>query len=344
MTPAPPVTSGSARSCSRAATQSATPCGKSKRRHQPDRGLQPGLVVAGLPVALQPPEHVGRGRRRSRGRRGARPPRGCTGPTPKISWNSRMPGPVTRRREPDVQVEGVVADGDGVGAGRVWRRRWPWRRTVPCPGAAGGLRLRPAAGGHRPDADRAGATPPASSSTRGPGRAPGAPPRARPARPPAPRRPRRGQRDPGHPRPPARAAGHRRRRRGAAASSRPRDGTWQALVRPSAKLRDGEVLAHADGTPLVEVGRRAGDPARRAPARRPRPSSSGTARCRCRPTSPRRSPTPSATRPSTPAGRARWRRRPPGSTSRPRCSPAWPSAASPSRRSSSSSGSTRSSP
>jgi S-adenosylmethionine:tRNA ribosyltransferase-isomerase len=36
------------------------------------------------------------------------------------------------------------------------------------------------------------------------------------------------------------------------------DGTWTALVRPSARLRDGEVLAHADGTPLVEVGRRAG--------------------------------------------------------------------------------------
>jgi S-adenosylmethionine:tRNA ribosyltransferase-isomerase len=36
------------------------------------------------------------------------------------------------------------------------------------------------------------------------------------------------------------------------------DGTWLAMVRPSAKLRDGEVLAHADGTPVVEVGHRAG--------------------------------------------------------------------------------------
>ena len=36
------------------------------------------------------------------------------------------------------------------------------------------------------------------------------------------------------------------------------DGTWLALVRPSAKLRDGEVLAHADGTPLVEIGARVG--------------------------------------------------------------------------------------
>jgi S-adenosylmethionine:tRNA ribosyltransferase-isomerase len=36
------------------------------------------------------------------------------------------------------------------------------------------------------------------------------------------------------------------------------DGTWLALVRPSAKLRDGEVLTHADGTPLVEVGTRTG--------------------------------------------------------------------------------------
>jgi S-adenosylmethionine:tRNA ribosyltransferase-isomerase len=37
------------------------------------------------------------------------------------------------------------------------------------------------------------------------------------------------------------------------------DGTWHALVRPSAKLRDGEVLAHADGTPIVEIGPRTGD-------------------------------------------------------------------------------------
>src|SRR4051794_4000881 len=36
----------------------------------------------------------------------------------------------------------------------------------------------------------------------------------------------------------------------------PRDaGSWLALVRPSARLRDGEVLVFADGTPLVEVGR-----------------------------------------------------------------------------------------
>jgi S-adenosylmethionine:tRNA ribosyltransferase-isomerase len=37
------------------------------------------------------------------------------------------------------------------------------------------------------------------------------------------------------------------------------DGAWQALARPSAKLRDGEILVHADGTPLVEVGPRTGD-------------------------------------------------------------------------------------
>jgi S-adenosylmethionine:tRNA ribosyltransferase-isomerase len=37
------------------------------------------------------------------------------------------------------------------------------------------------------------------------------------------------------------------------------DGTWLALVRPSAKLRDGEALLAADGTPVVEVGTRAGD-------------------------------------------------------------------------------------
>jgi S-adenosylmethionine:tRNA ribosyltransferase-isomerase len=37
------------------------------------------------------------------------------------------------------------------------------------------------------------------------------------------------------------------------------DGTWTALVRPSARLRDGEVLVSGDGTPLVEVGERAGE-------------------------------------------------------------------------------------
>jgi S-adenosylmethionine:tRNA ribosyltransferase-isomerase len=36
------------------------------------------------------------------------------------------------------------------------------------------------------------------------------------------------------------------------------DGAWLALVRPSAKLRDGEALFAADGTPVVEVGARAG--------------------------------------------------------------------------------------
>src|SRR5918993_1544168 len=44
------------------------------------------------------------------------------------------------------------------------------------------------------------------------------------------------------------------------------------------------------------------------------PSWSGTAPCRCRPTSRPRWPTPSATRPSTPTGRGRWRRRRPAST------------------------------
>ena len=48
----------------------------------------------------------------------------------------------------------------------------------------------------------------------------------------------------------------------------------------------------------------------------PSPSSGGTARCRCRRTSPSRWPSPSATRPCTPIDRARWRRPPPGSTSR----------------------------
>jgi S-adenosylmethionine:tRNA ribosyltransferase-isomerase len=34
------------------------------------------------------------------------------------------------------------------------------------------------------------------------------------------------------------------------------DGTWNALVRPGAKLRDGEVLVDSSGTPVVEVGPR----------------------------------------------------------------------------------------
>jgi S-adenosylmethionine:tRNA ribosyltransferase-isomerase len=34
------------------------------------------------------------------------------------------------------------------------------------------------------------------------------------------------------------------------------DGTWEALVRPGARLRDGEVLRAADGTPVAEIGAR----------------------------------------------------------------------------------------
>jgi S-adenosylmethionine:tRNA ribosyltransferase-isomerase len=36
-------------------------------------------------------------------------------------------------------------------------------------------------------------------------------------------------------------------------------GSWDALVRPGARLRDGEVLAAPDGTQVVEVGGRTGD-------------------------------------------------------------------------------------
>ncbi|HEY1280696.1 MAG TPA: S-adenosylmethionine:tRNA ribosyltransferase-isomerase, partial [Acidimicrobiales bacterium] len=36
-------------------------------------------------------------------------------------------------------------------------------------------------------------------------------------------------------------------------------GSWDALVRPGARLRDGEVLVAADGTEVVEVGARTGD-------------------------------------------------------------------------------------
>ncbi len=37
------------------------------------------------------------------------------------------------------------------------------------------------------------------------------------------------------------------------------DGAWDALVRPGGRLRDGEVLMAADGTPVVEVGARTED-------------------------------------------------------------------------------------
>jgi S-adenosylmethionine:tRNA ribosyltransferase-isomerase len=36
-------------------------------------------------------------------------------------------------------------------------------------------------------------------------------------------------------------------------------GTWDALVRPGARLRDGEVLAAPDGTPVAELGARTDD-------------------------------------------------------------------------------------
>jgi S-adenosylmethionine:tRNA ribosyltransferase-isomerase len=41
------------------------------------------------------------------------------------------------------------------------------------------------------------------------------------------------------------------------------DVEWDALVRPSARLRDGEVLSAADGTPVVELGEAHGDGTRR---------------------------------------------------------------------------------
>ena len=112
----------------------------------------------------------------------------------------------------------------------------------------------------------------------------------------------------------------RGRGRGAAARARPRargPGVWQALVRPGRRLAPGTVLAAR----RLGAGRRRG---RRTPPRRPAPGPAprrprrGPGRLRhaspSRPTSTSRSPTPSATRPSTPTSRARWPPRPPGST------------------------------
>ncbi len=77
--------------------------------------------------------------------------------------------------------------------------------------------------------------------------------------------------------------------------------------------------AAAAAGPRLRPGRAARAPRRGALAGAAR-RRAARARRRCRRTSRSRSPTPSATRPSTRASVARRRRRPPGCTSRPRCS------------------------
>ena len=181
-----------------------------------------------------------------------------------------------------------------------------WRRTVACRRAAGGLRLRPAAGGHRPDAGRA--------ARRGP-------PAGRPAGRPGRRRTATSATCPsccgpatssssttrGSSRPGCTCAGRRAApsrcccsSRSTASTARGRRWCGRAAELPrrrAAARPDGAAVAGASAA-ATEAGdtltRRARAPTTRWRARR------GTARCRCRPTSPRRWPTPSATRPSTP--------------------------------------------
>ena len=100
-----------------------------------------------------------------------------------------------------------------------------------------------------------------------------------------------------------------RRRRGAAARARRRTASGRGSRGP----RGGSGRAGATGRwSCSSTSARAAGGCGSTASRR--------ARCRCRRTSPSRSPIPSATRPSTRASRARPRRRPPGSTSRRSCS------------------------
>ena len=176
---------------------------------------------------------------------------------------------------------------------------------------------------------------------------PDAPRRARSPRPAPTRRPARRQRDQGDPGPARLTAPHRGSRRGAAART---DSTaapaWEALVRPARKMRAGEALLAADGRGDrqdrgAHRGRRHVDRRTARTGRRPRvarPARRDAAPAVHHPP-PRR---PTATRRSTPGSRARRPHRRPGCTSHPSCWIGWRRAGSSTRRSSWSSGSTRS--
>ena len=97
---------------------------------------------------------------------------------------------------------------------------------------------------------------------------------------------------------------------------RTEDGLWEALARPARRLRPGERLEAPSRRTPSSSSRRSGREDGACASRESR-----TAPCRCRRTSTRRRPIPSATRPSTRAIPARRRRRPPACTSRPSCSP-----------------------
>ena len=159
-----------------------------------------------------------------------------------------------------------------------------------------------------------------------------APPRPRPARPAARRRPRRRQRHAGDPGPAARcSARDRRRGRGAAArAARCRRRAGRRWCARRASCATARSLLAADGDARRARSAPAPRPATRArcallvdddplaAARPHRRDAAAAVHHR------RRSPTPSATRPCTPAGPARRRRRPPACTSRRACSPRWP--------------------
>ena len=356
MTPGPPVDLGELgevlerrrRSRRRALPESSLPtCCDRRGEARPRRGRPPSRARSARTRRAR--------RRRSRRRRGARRRRGCTAPTPKISWISRSAGPrpasgPTRHRpsSPSSPIGHLL-----VALRRHGRRCWHIARRVrtlaAC--ASSDFDYDLPRGAHRPGADRA---PRRGPPARRPGeRAARAPHGRRPARPAARRRRRRRQRDQGDPGPPAPAPGDRRRGRGAAARAarrRPAARGRRSCARP-ASCAPGEELLAADGRPVARRSARAPRPATRSrvellgdgdPLDAARPS---TARCRCRRTSRRRldrpRPLPDRLRRPSPARRPR---RPPACTSRPSCSTriAAPRRR-PSRRSSWSSGSTRSS-
>ena len=99
---------------------------------------------------------------------------------------------------------------------------------------------------------------------------------------------------------------------------------WDALVKPGRRARPGIRLELATGSPpRWSASRPTTAAGGSASASRSSPTSTASATSRCRPTSsaPTRRPTASATRPSTPAGRARSPPPPPASTSPTSCSP-----------------------
>ena len=177
MTPAPPCTSGSSPRCVERGDAVGHALREVELRHHPERGLE-ARPRRGRPPSCgcEAPEHVGRaddvaerGEALGDGADVRRRPRRSPG-------SAAIAGPVPGLREPDVEVERAVVDGDLVGAsGRHGRHhrastcgdRTRRRAVASTAVRLDGLRLRPAAGGHRPDARSSPATRPGCWSTAG---------------------------------------------------------------------------------------------------------------------------------------------------------------------------------